>query len=418
MIYDARMGPVAVADGDRIVIVYQAAEEGLPGHPHITTFDRCQGRWSEPRRLGTAAGLDHHFAPIIWLDDSGHWHVLYNCHFSPGVHLVSRKAHDVGEWDEGTQIGQSISYPSVWRLSGGRRVMVYRVEGHLGYWIYRLSDDGGRSWGNERLLLDFDYKPRNEVDRWAGSYLLPELSRDGRRMHIGFCYWDERDGCHGRYRFKRDLLTRYHQYYLELEPDSGRLRTVDGRELTAPVNRAAAEAAIVYDSGDELTNFPSVAADDADRPMLLAPISHDDPWRCRFHFFRWDGHAWRQSIICDTDNTWSASRFVETGDNCLAVDLVVGQGKGEECFYGGGEVQRWRSSDGGASWQCEQSFVPHPGLLYNNVRPVELAEGGRLADSFVLYGWQGPGGVWAVPGYETESRNRGLAWLWLDGRWV
>ena len=40
MIYDARMGPVAVADGDRIVIVYQAAEEGLPGHPHITTFDR------------------------------------------------------------------------------------------------------------------------------------------------------------------------------------------------------------------------------------------------------------------------------------------------------------------------------------------------------------------------------------------
>ncbi|MBN2584719.1 MAG: BNR-4 repeat-containing protein [Planctomycetes bacterium] len=418
MIYDARMGPVAVADGDRIVIVYQAAEEGLPGHPHIVAYDRRAERWSKPIRLGTAAGLDHHFAPILWLDGAGHWHVLFDCHFSPGTHLVSQRPHDVADWTPAEPIAASITYPSQWRLADGRHLLVYRVEGHLGYWIYRLSDDGGRTWGPERPLLDFDRRPRDEVDRWAGSYLLPALDRRGCGVHLGFCYWDERDGCHPRYRFKRDLLTRYHLYYLRLDPDSGRLTTIDGRPLDAPVNRGEAEAAKVLDTGDELTNLPTVAADQDDRPVLLAPVSDGDPWRCRFHFLRWDGSTWRTSTITETDNTWNASRIVRLEGNEVAADLIVGAGKGEECFYGGGELQRWVSRDGGASWRLQQSFVPRAGLLYNNPRPVELADGGTLDDAFVFYGWNGPGGVWAVPGCATENRNRGRAWLWLDGRWV
>ena len=70
MLYDARMGPVAVADGDRIVIAYQAAEAGLPGHPHVIAYNCRAERWTPPVRLGTAAGLDHHFAPILRLDEA------------------------------------------------------------------------------------------------------------------------------------------------------------------------------------------------------------------------------------------------------------------------------------------------------------------------------------------------------------
>ncbi len=418
MIYDARMGPVAVADGDRIVIVYQAADEHLPGHPHIIAYDRRAGRWGPPLRLGTAAGLDHHFAPILWLDDAGHWHVLFNCHFTPGAHRISRRPHEITSWVDGPEIAPSITYPSVHRLGDGRRLMVYRVEGHLGWWVYRLNTDGGRSWGPERPLLDFDRHPSDEVDRWAGAYLLPAVARDGRGVHLGFCWWDERHGCHRRYRFKRDLLTRYHLYYLRLDVDSGSLTTADGRALAAPVNRRAAEAAKVIDTGDELTNAPTVGADEHDRPALLAPISADDPWHCRFRFFRWDGGAWHGATITETDNTWNASRLVALDGRRVTADLIVGAGKGEGCFYGGGELQRWHSHDGGASWRRGRSFVPRAGLLTNNPRPIERAGGGRVRDGFVLYGWRGPGGVWAVPGYPTETRNRGQGWLWLEGRWV
>ncbi len=418
MIYDARMGPVAVADGERIVIVYQAAEQGLPGHPHVICYDRGTRQWSPPLRIGTAAGLDHHFAPILWLDDAGHWHVLFNCHFTPGTHLISRDPHSTAEWIEGPTIANSISYPSVHRLAGGRTILVYRVEGHLGYWVYHLSDDGGATWSAEYVILDFNREARDEIDRWAGEYILPAMGLAQNSVHLGFCYWDERNGCHPRYQFKRDLLTRYHLYYLRLDAATGRLMTVDGKAVAAPVNRREAEIAKVLDTGDELTNFPSVDVDEADRPALLAPVSVNDPWRCEFRFLRWTGHAWLASTITETDNIWSASRFIELRGDRVTVDLIAGQGKAEECFYGGGDLQRWQSNDAGRSWRRLQTFIPVPGLLYNNPRPVQLPTGGELPDAFVLHGWQGPGGVWAVPEYATENRNRAEAWLWLEGRWV
>jgi hypothetical protein len=168
----------------------------------------------------------------------------------------------------------------------------------------------------------------------------------------------------------------------------------------------------------ELTNFPIVGVDGQNQPVLIAPITHEDPWRCRFHFFRRGRGEWVESTIVETDNIWNAARFVTIVDSEIAIDLIVGQGKREETFYGGGELQRWRSDDAGQSWRMERTFVPQPGLLFNNPSPVHDARGGVIADAFVFYGWQGPGGVWALPEYDTENRNRGIAWLWIDGGWA
>ncbi len=417
MLYDSRMHPQAICDGERIVIAYQAGADGVPGHPHVIAYDRAAGRWSEPVRIGTAAGIDHHFAPVIWFDRDGALHALYNCHFTPGMHLVCRRPDRLDTWGPGEPIAESITYPSVWHVAGGRRLMVYRVEGHLGYWVYRTSDDGN-DWSPERTILDFDLDPTNEIDRWAGSYVGLCPSRDGRRLHLGLTWWDERSGAHPVYRFKRDLLTRYHLYYLSLDIDVGTLSTIDGRSLGAPLKRSAAEACKVLDTGHELTNFPTVATSPNDEPYLLVPVSEGSPWTCRFEFFRRDGGRWRRTTITRTDNTWSGSRLIIRDDGEIQAHLIVGRGKGEETFYGGGTLQEWVSRDVGETWELRRQYVPEPGLFYNNPRPVETLTGEPLADAFVFYGWQGPGGVWPTEDCDTETRNRGRAYLWLNGRWV
>lgn len=419
MIYDARMRPQALATEDgRIAVVWQGAADGLLGHPHLAVYDRDARHRTAPRQVGQAVGLDHHFAPIIWRDAHRRFHILWNCHFSPGSHIVSRGADALDQWQEAPSIAPSITYPSVWHVSGGRRLLLYRVAGHLGYWVVRLSDDGD-IWRPEETIIDFDREPRDEADRWAGSYLGVCPSRDGRSLHIGLTWWDERHNAHPRYRFRRDLLTRYNLYYLRLDLDTLRMTALDGAELPRPLNRSAARRCLVLETGDELTNFPTVAAGPDDEPLLLAPVSEGDPWRCRFRFFRPgpEAAAWSAAALPQTDNTWSASRLWFDADGLVA-DLVVGRGKGEETFYGGGEIQRWKSADGGATWRHLTTLTPQEGLLYNNFQPIEHVKGGELHDSFVCYGWSGPGGVWAVDGYATESRNRGQAFLRLCGRWV
>ena len=80
MIYDARMQPQAVAHEGVIYIVYQANRDDFVAHPHILAYDIDKKEWTEPVRLGENDKVDHHLAPIIWIEDSGRIHVLHGCH--------------------------------------------------------------------------------------------------------------------------------------------------------------------------------------------------------------------------------------------------------------------------------------------------------------------------------------------------
>lgn len=420
MIYDVRMGPQALRYNDVIYIVYQANADGPEAHPHIVTYDLGNAYWSEPVRIGTVDHYDHHFAPVMWFDDDGHIHVLYNCHVvDGGTHMISGRPESIDEWREGPEIAGSISYPRLHRIEDGTLLLYYRTFGHMGYWTYRTSEDGGYTWtGPDIPPFDFDHLPLNDSDTWAGTYQSVCPSKDGRSLHVAFVYWDEKRVINPLYNRRFGNINRHHFYYLRLDIPSGELYTIDGELVEAPVTRSRAERCKVWDTGYRLSNMPSIILDDDDNPSFMLPVSDETPWDCQFHFIKREGGEWTRQPVVRTNHTWAGSHMVRGVDGELTAYLVTGDTDGESIIYGGGEVGEWRSTDEGSSWRFTRKLVPEPGLLYNNPRPVELASGGELDGYLVFYGWEGPGSIQQGGGSDSPNLNRGRAYLWHDGKWL
>ena len=413
MIYDVRMGPLAVARGDSLYVAYHANPDGPENHPHVLKRDGATGRWSEPVRIGTVPRFDHHFAPVIWFDHEGRLHALHGCHGRPGTHVMAGKPDFIEGWTDAAQIAPSISYPHVLPMAGGRLLLYYRAFGHLGYWCYRTSDNGGMSWSPARTLVDFDRDPEDPLDCWTGSYHSVVRGRDGRSLHIAFIYLDELKHLNPLYnrRFtSRSTLNRYHLYYLKLDLESGGLSTIDGRPMEPIVNRARAEACKVWNGGWRLTNMPSIHVDDRDQPSFLLPISGKSPWECEFTFVRRAGDRWERIPVAPTNSTWCGGLLRGGADGVLRAYVTAGKEYGELLDYGGGDLEEWTSSNGGTAWTYAQTIAPEPGLFYNNPRFVESDNGEYLDDSLLFFGWQGPGSLKAAA--SRRAPGRGKAFLW------
>ncbi len=419
MFFDSRMGPQALHHNEVIYIVYQANEQGIAAHPHMIAYNCITRSWSKPVKLGeNPAEYDHHFAPILWIDANERLHVLYGCHLTPGTHLVSRKPREIEEWEEGPPIAKSISYPTVVQASDNRHVLFYRALGHLGFWNFRVSNDGGFSWSSAKRLIDFDRDPRddNDADSWAGSYPSVSAGVDGRSLHIGFVYFDERKRKHPFYTIRPRSRTRYNLYYLRLDIDSGEIYNIDGDKVATPVNRGQAErTCLVWDTGHELSNMPSVTIDQQNNPYFLLPVSDQSPWRSRFYFVARRNGKWERVPLIDTNNTWAGCLLQADGLKNFIAYMVSGDPKDETLFYSGGLIEKWHSGDGGVTWHREQVLVPEPGLLYSNPKPVHRSGGGYLKDHVLFFGWNGPGSIEADA---SPLRNRGRAYLWANGQWL
>lgn len=411
MIYDARMNPQAIIHDGTLYVAYQAGKYGKAGDPYIITMDLETKKWSEAVKVGTVSGVDHHFAPIIWFDKDARLHCLYGCHRTTGQHIIAEQPGKIDAWFRGPKIDDSMTYPTMWRTREGELILIYRIHGHLGFWVSRYSEDGGFTWSNPRIITDFDAFAMEETDRWAGSYLSTFF--DGETVHVGFTHWEERDNINKFYNnFKRDLYSRYNLYYLALTWKSGDMCTIDKKRLVSPITRKSATPAMVYDSGYELTNFPAMSVDENGYPMLVCPITHDSPWRCNFTSFHWNGKEWEKSIICETDNIWNATLLQYNGNSEYQIWLVNGRGKDETCFYGGGELQLWKIFNNGKKWEFCQSLIPDSGLIYNNPKQVYYSDGRQVKNNFVFFGWEGPESMWKR---ETENPNRGFAFFYEDG---
>ena len=426
MIYDVRMGPQAVEHEGLIYFVYQGGKEGPEGHPFIRSYDLASQAWSDPHQIGQVRHYDHHFAPILWFDAKAHLHVLYDCHGRSSSHIVSETPKAIDRWKDAPQVAPSISYPRVFALADGRHLMYSRTFGHMGYWTYRLTEDGGNTWTDSRPLIDFDQNPQDGKDLWAGSYESVELDADGTGLHIGFVYLDEQVGVkkHSKHAinplYNQVIHTngRHHLHYAHLDFDSSELTSFEGEAFDLPVNRYEAERLKILNTGWRMTNPPAMVNDDDGNPCFLLPATGEEsPWKGHHEFVKREGGAWVTTPVAGLNSTWDGNLLLRGEAGEVTAIVATGDYDGSSLPYGGGTLEVWASADSGSTWSYAESLIPGEGMICNNPKAVTRSTGGLLDGYLTFFGWEGPGSL--TKGRDgTFGSNSGRAYLWHDGEWL
>ncbi len=411
MLYDNRQYPHAVAVGGKTHIVWR----GQDGFPYCRSYDLERRTFSEPLNLiegyedeidAERYSNDHHYAPVIWSDQNGYLHTLFGCHRTTGIHLVSVNPGDSSQWRRGNDFSESISYPKIHRIYDDKTLVYTRYSGHLGFWQYPLSNDGGHSWeGGGRPVVNLGADPQaGDHAAYSGYYNTTAVSADGKRLHVAFIWNMEDPLFNTRYgKVLGDHTQRYNLYYLYVDLTSGKGYNIDGVEVPLPLRKwVADEKCLVWDTDERTAAVgPSICLDDADQPQFLLPVSEETPLDSAFYFV---------TRITKTLHPFNASCLQRDANGVLRAYMVTGSGESlaesekglptDMDGYGyGRRVEKWISSDGGESWRLDRNLTPVPGLRYQNVQIVSDGMSREFDDLFLFYGWK-------------DERSPGIGYLW------
>lgn len=409
MLYDRRQRPQAVYLDGRVHIVFNAggqtgARPKSRTRPMAVTYDPVGRKFSEIVTLGPGS-RDHHYGPVIWADEEDYLHVLFGCHRTPGTHLISKRPGDIGtdldSWDVGPQIAPGISYPTFFRVQGGRELIYYRTEGHTSSWTYRISGDNGRTWtGPAADVTDMDAKGRFE---WS-SYHTVLPSADGKFLHASFMTYDDNKSndpkrfYNPRYDQAVSNEWKYNLYYVRINLQTHEVTNFEGDKLNTPIDIDHADANCrIWDTNWRGAGVPPTIMLDANAdPAFLHVLSEDTLEDHRYYYVRRSGGKWKQTPITHSNHQWNSCHLARDADGTLNAYLIVGERYldtgGYMDSYGGGNVEQWASADNGETWKKQRDLTTdrhkYPGWKYNNIQPVTKSDGSIVDGMLLFYGWK------------------------------
>jgi hypothetical protein len=300
---------------------------------------------------------DDHANPSLLVRPDGHLVVFYSGH--PGrwmIYRVSERPEDVSEWGKEATVAPFTSdvrghtYPAPGRLpgEGGATYMFWRGPG---YDVMFSTSDDAESWSEAVPFLD------NGDDR---PYAKLAVDADGA---IHFALTDGNPA---------EVPTNS-IYYVRLAGD--RLTTADGVELarTDDLPLRPVECEVVFDAVREGVSgwIWDIAVDSDGRPVIVyaAFPAEDDH---RYRYARWNGRSWSDHEITAAGGWFptvrrGAQRFTTHYSGGLALDhadpSVVYLSRDVGGVF---EIERWVTSDEGASWTSRAITA---NSAKNNVRP-------------------------------------------------
>lgn len=410
MLYDCRQRPQSVLLNGRLFIVYNGdAKPSSSGkgsaYPMLISYEPASRVFSQPVRLAQKSSTDHHYSPIIWADTNDYLHVLFGCHKTPGTHLISqvpidREMENVA-WQEGSQVAPKLSYPTVFRISGGRDLIYYRTDGHASSWTYRISDDNGETWhGPDRDVTDLDSKGRLD---WS-SYQTKRISPDGKYLHVVYTDYDDNKNYPDHQRFfnprYNQLVSnewKYNLSYVRINLNTHEVRNADGRILKTPIDiDYSKEHCQIWDTEWKGAGVPpAVALDENNDPVFLHVLSEGTLSEHQYYYVRRVGNKWMQTPITHSSHQWNSCYLSRDSGGTLHAFVAAGKQYLEGGYmdrHGGGRIEEWVSNDRGDHWKFRREVSPsskkYAGWRFNNVQPIAAPDGSNVDGMLLFYGWE------------------------------
>lgn len=317
--------------------------------------------------LAADFSADDHTNPSVYVREDGHVLAFWAGHNGDALyHTVSSEAESVDSFEPVRSIdGESVTYPNPVRAPGdGDDVyLFYRdriytrdaTDDKYGYvgdgnLYYRVSDDGGRTWGEGTRLV-------TPPEGHYSMYFVP--ARGDEAVH--FFFTDaERGGD----------APKWNVMYARFE--DGTFRAADGRRLGGPddLPLTKSDLEVVYDSaadGNHHAWIWDAAVDDGGNPVAAyaafpSTLAHE------YRYARWDGDRWRDYHLADAGR-YVAERPIELHySGGLSIDrddpsVVYGcVARDDRCT-----LRRFETETGGETW-AETPVTGRP--LGWDIRPV------------------------------------------------
>jgi hypothetical protein len=421
MLYDRRQRPQAIFINSKVQIVYNGgakkdADERSGTFPFAISFDPKTMTFSSPVQLGYEGSRDHHHCPVIWADNNDRLHVLYGNHSSAGTHLISNKKASIGsnaeDWSVAPEIRHSLSYPTVYNIYGNKKLIYFRTGEHRSAWSYLISADEGNTWmapANHVVDLNMggETQPENNqpgIEEWS-SYQTCLPSRDGKSLHVVFCYYDDNKRkmpekfYNPRYKTKSNLNIKYNLYYIKINLQSHEVKNFEGEKVNTPIDMENANTkCMIWDTQWRGAGVPpDIVLDEAGNPAFLHVLSEDTPETFNYYYVKYDKNEWRKTVIAPSNHRWNSNYVKLDKEGVLHAYLIVSKRKskrpeGKMDSYGGGNIEEWHSNDNGNTWTKIQELAPKDpefeGWNYNNVQPVKDRMGNTIDGMLIFYGWK------------------------------
>ncbi|WP_276256376.1 BNR-4 repeat-containing protein [Halomontanus rarus] len=326
---------------------------------------------------------DDHTNPSLAVREDGRILVFWAGHNADALYYtVSREAESVASFESPRRIEQdSVTYPNpVWAPDDPERLsLFYRDRTHTrdatndkygyvgdGNLYYRVSDDGGLTWGEQTRIVV-------PPDGHYSMYFVPARGDDA----VHFFFTDaERGGD----------APKWNIMYAQLR--DGSFYTADDTLIAGPddLPMTKADLEVVYDSTADGNHYAWVwdsAVDDDGNPVVAyatfpSTLAHE------YRYARWDGDEWRDYHLADAGR-YIARRPIElhySGGLSLDRDdpsVVYGcVSRGEQCV-----LERFETDTGGETW-AKRAVTKRPTSC--DIRPVVPRNAGDDLPVFWLTG--------------------------------
>jgi beta-galactosidase beta subunit len=351
-------------------IAYQGTKED----PYVVSYNHNTKEWKGPYQAGVSEmgkdpnrkkKIDNHGKPALLIDDEGYIHIAFgghggtpadgenplgNHHYGKNLHAVSKRPLDISSWETLDNISLFGTYSQFVKMDNGDIYLFYRHGAHRSNWVYQKSVDNGVTFNEPVSFLK--HKRRTEIEAEDSWY--PWVSKgNGDDIIVAFDYHICRDK-NNTQDARGHIPERHSVYYMVFDTKTGDWKNVRDELLKMPLTKEMAdEKTLVKNIPSDWTFQGVTDVDPSGNPQVIMLVGPDVGAKRsgpkRLQHFRWDGQKWLQN----------KNSGLPRGNG----DLEVKSAKEVSIYLESetnddvGEISRWDSFDGGASFKKGTVFL-------------------------------------------------------------